>query len=95
MTEAEKKVQIVLGEVHKRPLAIVENAINLLCSFSDDSANQYGIQNRVIVVSGARKVVDKHRMLETVHAKIKVIEHKVLEFIKIFRPLVRRGLPFF
>ena len=95
LTEAKKKVQIVLGEVQRRPLATTENAINFLGSFSDDSANRYGIQNRVVVVSGARKVVAKHRMLETVQAKIKVIEHKVLEVVKIFRPLVCRGLPFF
>ena len=34
-------------------------------------------------------------MLETVWAKIEVIEHKVLEFIKLFKSLVSRGLPFF
>ena len=95
MTEAKKKVQIVLGEVHRRPLAIAENAINFLCSFSNDSTNRYGIQNGVAVVSGARKVVAKHRMLETVRAKIEVIEHKVLEVIKLFKSLVRKGLSFF
>ena len=90
MTEAKKKVQVVLGEVQRRPLVTTENAIDFLGSFSDDSANRYGIQNRVAVVSRARKVVSKHRRLETVHAKIKVIEHQVLEVIKIFRPLVHR-----
>ena len=95
MTEAKKKVHIVLGEVQRRPLVIVENSIDFLGSFSDDSANQYGIQNRVTIVSGARKVFAKHKMLETIHEKIKVIEHIVLEVIKIFRPLVHRGLPFF
>ena len=34
-------------------------------------------------------------MLETVRAKIEVIEHKVLEVIKLFKPLVSRGLPLF
>ena len=95
MTEAKKKVHIALGEVQRRPLATVENAINFLSSFSDDSTNRYGIQNRVVVVFGARKVVAKHRMLETVRSKIEVIEHKVLEVIKLFKPLVCRGLPFF
>ena len=76
-------------------MATAENAINFLSSFSDDSTNRYGIQNRVVVVSGARKVVAKHNMLEVVQAKIKFIKHKVLDIIKIFRPLVRRGLPFF
>ena len=97
LTEAKKKVQIVLGEVQRRNLVTVtaKNAINFLRFFSDNSSNQYGIQNRVAIVSGARKVVAKHRMLETVQAKIKVIEHKVLEVINIFRPLVSRRLLFF
>ena len=95
MTEARKKVHIALGEVQRRPLVTVENAINFLGSFSNDSTKRYDIQNRVVVVSRARKVVSKHRMLETVQAKIKFIEHKVQEVIKIFRSLVHRGLPFF
>ena len=73
----------------------MENFINFLSSFSDNFANRYGIQNKVSVVSGARKVVAKHRMLETVRAKKGVIEHKFWEVIKLFRPLVSRGLPFF
>ena len=66
MVEANKKFLIVLGEIQKRPLATMENAITFLSSLSNDSANRYGIQNRVAVVSRARKVVAKHRMLETV-----------------------------
>ena len=86
---------MILGEVQRRPLVTVKNAINFLRSFSDDFSNQYGIQNSVAIVSGATKVVAKHRMLETVRAKIEVIEHKVLEGIKLFKPLVSKGLPFF
>ena len=63
--------------MNKRPLATAENAITFLSSLSDGFASRYGIQNRVDVVSGARKVVAKHRMMETVQAKIEVIEHKV------------------
>ena len=76
MIEAKKKVLTVLGEVQKRPVATTKNAIAFLSSLSDDLANWYNIQNRVAVVSGARKVIAKHRMLETVQAKIEVIEHK-------------------
>ena len=34
-------------------------------------------------------------MLETVQAKIDIIDHKVNEVIKLFKPLVSRGIPFF
>ena len=34
-------------------------------------------------------------MLYTVQAKMDIIEHKVKEVIRLFKPLVDRGLPFF
>ena len=95
MVEAKKKFLTILGEIQKRPMERVKNAITFLRSLSDNFSNRYGIQNRVVVVYGARKVVSKHIMLETIRAKIEFIKHKVLEVIKIFKPLVRKGLPFF
>ena len=95
MVEAKKKVLTVLGEIQKRPLVTAENAVTFLSSLSNESANRYNIQNRVVVVSGARKIVAKHRMLENVQAKIEFIEHKFLEVIKLFKPVVCKGLPFF
>ena len=62
---------------------------------SDDLVSKYGIQNRVAIISGSRKVIAKHRMLDTVLEKIDIIDHKVKEVIKLFKPLVDRGVPFF
>ena len=95
MKEAKKQAHIVSAEVNKRPLVTMEDAITFLSSLSDESASRYGIQNRIVFVSGARKVVTKHRKMETIPAKIEVIEHKVWEVVKLFRPLVSKGLPFF
>ena len=81
--------------MNKRTVATTENAITFLSSLSDGSASRYGIQNRVIVVFGAKKVVAKHRIMDMVQAKIEVTEHKVREVVKLFRPLVSRGIPFF
>ena len=77
MREDKKQAQIVLEKVNKRPLVTVENVITFLSSMSDRFASRYGIQNRIVVVSGARKIVAKHRIMETVWAKIEVTEHKV------------------
>ena len=88
MKEAKKQAQIVSVEVNKRPLVIVENAITFLSSMLDGSASRYGIQNRITVVSGARKIVAKHKMMEMVRDKIEVTKHKV-------RGVISRGLPFF
>ena len=95
MREAKKQAQTVSAEVNKRPLMTAKNSITFLSSLSYGSTSRYNIQNRVVVVSGSRKVVANHRMIKTIQAKIEVIEHKIQEVIKLFRPLVRRGLPFF
>ena len=34
-------------------------------------------------------------MLDTIHVKVYIISHKVKEVIKLFTPLVSRGIPFF
>ena len=95
MTEAKKKVLTVLGEMWNIPVATAKNSTIFLSSLSDNLANWYGIQNMVVVFSEDRKVIAKHRMLETVQAKIEVIEHKVREVISLFKLLVDRGIPFF
>ena len=74
---------------------IAENAIYFLSTLFDDLAIWYNIQNRVAIISGARKVIAKHRMVDTVQAKIGIIDHKVKEVIKLFKPLVDRGIPLF
>ena len=95
LTKAKKKVLMVLGEVQKRPVVTTENFVALLSSLPEDMTNRYNIQNRVAIISRARKVIAKHRMLDTVQAKIDIIEHKVKEVIQLFKPLVDRGIPFF
>ena len=76
-------------------MEVAQNAINFLSTLSKYQTRRCGIQNRVATISRARKVVGKHRMLDTVHAKIYVIDHKIKELIELFKPLVSRGVPFF
>ena len=66
MREAKKQAQIISAEVNKRTLVTAENAITFPSSMSYGSPSRYGIQNRIIVVFGARKIVAKHRMMEIV-----------------------------
>ena len=81
--------------MNKKPLETAENAMTYLSSLSDKASSSYGFQNMVVVVSTARKVIAKHRMKETVQAKIKLTEHKIREVIKLSKPLTSKGLPFF
>ena len=81
--------------MNKRSAKVAKNAIEFLSSLSDDLVSKYGIQNIVAIISGARKVIAKHRILYTVLAKIGIIDHKVKDVFKLFKPLVDRGVPFF
>ena len=49
----------------------------MLSSLSDEASSSYGLQNRVVVVSVAWKVIAKQKMKETVQAKIELTEHKI------------------
>ena len=92
---AKKNVSKVKGELHKKSAKVAQNAFNFLSNFSEEQTSKYGIPNRVAIISGARKVVRKHRMLDNVHAKIDIIDHKFKEGIELFKPLVSREIPFF
>ena len=73
MREARKQVQVVAAKVNKKPSETTESAITFLSSLSDEATNKYGLQNRVTIVSEAKKVIAKHRMNETIHAKIELL----------------------
>ena len=49
----------------------------------------------IYVITWAKKVVNQYHHLETVKAKIGIMEHEIKVFIEIFNPLVKMGLPFF
>ena len=81
--------------MNKRLAEVAKNVVEFLSSLSDDLVSKYGIQNRVAIVSRAGKVIAKHRMLDTTLTQIDIVDHKFKEVIKLFKPLVDRGVPFF
>ena len=93
--ETKKQVQEVGDEVNKRTLEIAKRAITYLSSLLDEASNIFSLQNQVVVISGARRVKTKHRMMETVQAQIDVTDHKLREILRMLKTLVSRGLPFF
>ena len=40
-------------------------------------------------------MVRKHQHLDTVQAKIDIMNHQIKQFIELFSPLFKRGLPLF
>ena len=53
------------------------------------------IQDRTLVITWERKVVNKYHHLEIVQANIDVMHHQIKEYIELFNPLFKRGLPLF
>ena len=47
------------------------------------------------MVSWARRVIGKYRMMEPVQAKMDIINHRDKEVISLFNPLVNEGIPLF
>ena len=81
--------------LNKKPIETANNAIMFLNSLTEEEIKKQNIHDRVLVITWARKVVNKYHHLETVEAKIDVMHHQIKEFIELFYPLFRRGLPFF
>ena len=68
---------------------------SVLNSLTKEKIKKENIQDRVLVITWERKVMNKHHHLETVQEKIDVMHHQIKEFIELFNPLFKRGLPLF
>ena len=62
---------------------------------NEDEIKKENIQDRVLVIAFASKVVNKYHHLETVQEIIDVMHHQIKGYIELFNPLFKRGLPFF
>ena len=91
---ARKYVHMGKQELNKRPMDTTNNAINFLNKLMEQDIRQANIQDRFLVITWARKVVNKHRHLEIVEAKVNCMHNQVKEFIIRFSPLFKRGIPF-
>ena len=80
---------------NKKPIDTSNNAIKFLNSLTEEEIKKLNIHDRVLVITWARKVVNKYHHLETVEAKIDIMHHQIKEFIELFNPLFIRGIPFF
>ena len=81
--------------LNKKPIDTANNAIKFLNNLTEEGIKKANIQDRVLVITWARKVVNKYHHLEIVQAKIDVMHHQIKGCIELFNPLFKRGLPFF
>ena len=75
--------------LNKKPIDTTNNGIRFLNNLIEEEIRKENIQDRVSVITWARKVVNKYHHLETVQAKIDVMHHQIKEFIELFNPLFK------
>ena len=76
-------------------MQVAQNSIEFLSALLEGQIRIMGIKDKVVVVSWARRVIGKYRMMETMQAKMDIINHRVKEVIGFFNPLVKKGITFF
>ena len=81
--------------LNKNPIDTTNNAIKFLNNLIEEEIKKGNIHDIFLVITWERKVVNKYHHLTIVQAKIDVMHHQIKEFIELFNPLFRRGLPFF
>ena len=71
------------------------NAISFLNNLTEEDIRQGNIQDRILAITQARRVVIKHHHLKMVEVKWNFMHKHVNDFDLLFNPLVKRGLPFY
>ena len=95
LISARKNVVVVKQTLNKNPMQVAQNVVDFLSALSKDQIKRMGIQEKFVVLSWAKRVIGKYKMMEIVQAKIVIINHRVGEVIILFKPLVNKGIPFF
>ena len=63
---ARQNILIVKQGLNKKPMEVAQNAINFLSTLSEDQVRRFGIQDKVVIASWARKVIETYKMLDTI-----------------------------
>ena len=62
---------------------------------TEEDIRNENIKDKILTITWKRKVVRKYEHLDIVQTKIDIMNHRIKEFIKLFSPLFKRGLPLF
>ena len=62
---------------------------------TEEEIRKENIKDRILTITWERKVVRKYPHLDITQEKIDIMNQQIKEFIELFSPLFKRGLPFF
>ena len=95
MQATRQSVMVVKQVLNKKYIDTTHNAISFLNILIEEDIRKANIKYMILTITWERKVVKKYQHLDTVQAKIDIMNHQIKEFIKLFSPLFKRGLPSF
>ena len=81
--DSRKNVLMVKHVLNKNPIDTTNNAIKFLNSLIEEEIKKANIQDRVLVITWVRKVVNKYHHLATVEVKIDVMHHQIKELFEL------------
>ena len=81
--------------MEKKPLNTAQNALNFSNSLSYQKLQEIGIKDRVAIVLGSKKFINKHQLMKVVQDKVNEMSSRVNDFRRAFRELFEDGLPYF
>ena len=81
--------------LNKNPIDKTNSIVSFVNGVSEDYLKTMEIKDIIPIITWERKIVGKHKHLDTVHNKINITQHQVKMFIGLFTPLFKMGLPSF
>ena len=95
MQETRQSVIVMKQSLNKKSRDTAQNVIKFLNNLIEEDIRKENISDRISTITWARKVVSKYQHLDTIQAKIYMMNHQNKGFIELFNPLFKIGLPFF
>ena len=91
---AQAKSQIIKEYLHKKPINKPHNTINFMNQISNTTLATIGVIYMFAIIIWAKKILEKHNLLNKVLDKEKQMEEEVKQFKEVLKPLYEEGLPF-
>ena len=86
---------VVKEKLNKNPIDYAKNTIYFLNGLTEEELNIANIKYRISIITWGRKAFNKHHHLDTVEAKIGIMEHQLKLFRDMFDPLFTKQIHFF
>ena len=90
-----KSCTAVKEALNKNHMDASQNTINFMNDLSEDDLRTTKINDRITMITWAKKLVGKHHHIDIVQAKIDIMHYKVKVFKGSFVSLFQKGFPSF